>query len=738
MKNFQLILSVCLMIILVSSTIFSQAVGDFGSKATGNWGTDATNWVTYTITGWDGTAGGAPTTADNVWIRAGHTVTAEAVGKVCNNLTVEGNATLVTSAASGANNITLSGTSLTLQANSTYKLGGTSSAFGTVWTNVSVDNASTVEFNGTQSALPMTSGTITFGNLNWYASNTVSLAQSANVLQLVVNGNLAIGSSSTSTSKIRGATTNYAGTITHTVYGNLTINTAFSSSHQGLSLVNAAPSPANVTFDVKGDVYVKSGKISMEEASGSTTPTSKLTVGGNLIVGDGGATAAILQFGTNAANVGTAIVDLKGNVTVASNGSIAKNAGGGGTFSFNLIGISVQNWTGAFPLAFTSTVCNLVVNNANGITIGNDVTVNSGVTLTLTNGKVTLGSNNIIISGSLSGASASNYVVATGSGELRKTFTADGSFTYPVGDASNYSPVTLTLNGAGYSSAYVGVKLNNIKHALNTSSTDYLNRYWTVTASGVTGGSYNADFVYVDGDVAGTETNLALGQYNGIQWIVVGSNNAGTNTLSATGLTSFSDFTGGEAGALPVQLASFVGNVVGNNAQLEWQTISEINNYGFNVQRYDAISKSYNNVGFVAGKGIPCTYTYEDKNVSGSLEYRLEQIDNNGLTSYFGPIMLNPNSVGSDAVPAVFALNQNYPNPFNPSTIINYQLAIDNYTTLKVYNLIGKEVATLVNGNQSAGSHQVTFDGSALTSGVYFYKLQSGSSVEVKKLTLVK
>jgi flagellar hook assembly protein FlgD len=100
--------------------------------------------------------------------------------------------------------------------------------------------------------------------------------------------------------------------------------------------------------------------------------------------------------------------------------------------------------------------------------------------------------------------------------------------------------------------------------------------------------------------------------------------------------------------------------------------------------------------------------------------------------------MLNPNSVKDEVEPAVFKINQNYPNPFNPSTVINYQLAVDNYTTLKIYNILGKEVTTLVNGNVTAGSHQVTFDGSQLSNGIYFYKLQSGSNVEVKKLTLVK
>jgi hypothetical protein len=149
--------------------------------------------------------------------------------------------------------------------------------------------------------------------------------------------------------------------------------------------------------------------------------------------------------------------------------------------------------------------------------------------------------------------------------------------------------------------------------------------------------------------------------------------------------------------------------------------------------------------GFVGGKGTtlePQSYSFIDENVSGSVEYRLEQIDNNGLKNYYGPIFLNPNSVDDNSAPAVFALNQNYPNPFNPSTKISFSLANPGYTTLKVYNLTGKKVETLVDGNMTAGSHQVTFDGSSvsggLSSGMYFYRLQSGSSVEVKKLMLVK
>jgi hypothetical protein len=89
-------------------------------------------------------------------------------------------------------------------------------------------------------------------------------------------------------------------------------------------------------------------------------------------------------------------------------------------------------------------------------------------------------------------------------------------------------------------------------------------------------------------------------------------------------------------------------------------------------------------------------------------------------------------------MPRVFALNQNYPNPFNPTTQISYNIPKESYVSLKVYNLIGQEVATLVSGNQIAGMHDVSFDASHLSSGVYMYRLQAGTSVDVKRMLLLK
>ena len=89
-------------------------------------------------------------------------------------------------------------------------------------------------------------------------------------------------------------------------------------------------------------------------------------------------------------------------------------------------------------------------------------------------------------------------------------------------------------------------------------------------------------------------------------------------------------------------------------------------------------------------------------------------------------------------LPMSYALEQNYPNPFNPATVISYQLAVNSFVTVKVYDELGREVARLVNGDQSAGSHAVRWDGENFSSGVYFYELNAGSFHDVRKMMLMK
>jgi len=141
------------------------------------------------------------------------------------------------------------------------------------------------------------------------------------------------------------------------------------------------------------------------------------------------------------------------------------------------------------------------------------------------------------------------------------------------------------------------------------------------------------------------------------------------------------------------------------------------------------------NIAFVEGYGTTTethNYSYVDANLTaGKYLYRLKQIDFNGQYEYSDVVEV-------ELIPVQYALFQNYPNPFNPSTKITYTIPELSFITLKVYDVLGKEIATLVNEEKPAGNYEVEFDSSELTSGIYFYRLQAGSFVETKKMILLK
>lgn len=185
---------------------------------------------------------------------------------------------------------------------------------------------------------------------------------------------------------------------------------------------------------------------------------------------------------------------------------------------------------------------------------------------------------------------------------------------------------------------------------------------------------------------------------------------------------------------VPVEFASFSAITDKNDVLLSWVTATETNNRGFEVQR--KTSGEYETISFVDGKGTTTeiqNYLFRDKNLQpGTYTYRLKQLDYDGSYAYSNEV-----ETGIDQ-PSVYYLAQNYPNPFNPSTTINYSLPTDGFVTLKIYNLLGMEVSTLVNDYQQAGTFDVVFDGSNLASGVYYYTLQAGDFTSTKKLMLMK
>lgn len=191
---------------------------------------------------------------------------------------------------------------------------------------------------------------------------------------------------------------------------------------------------------------------------------------------------------------------------------------------------------------------------------------------------------------------------------------------------------------------------------------------------------------------------------------------------------------------LPVELSSFVSSVNGRDVSLNWTTSSELNNYGFDIERSVNFGQ-WSKVGFVTGHGTssnPNSYSYSDRGLnSGKYNYRLKQADFNGNYTYYD--LNNEISIG---VPSKFSLSQNYPNPFNPSTKINYEIPYDGKVSLKVYDMTGKEVLTLVNDFQTAGSYSVNFSSlsetTGLSSGVYVYRITSGNFSQSKKMILAK
>ena len=143
------------------------------------------------------------------------------------------------------------------------------------------------------------------------------------------------------------------------------------------------------------------------------------------------------------------------------------------------------------------------------------------------------------------------------------------------------------------------------------------------------------------------------------------------------------------------------------------------------------------NIGFVEGKGTTTemsSYTFSDnQKLGGEYQYSIEQIDYDGTKTLIASKVVNViTSVQS------YLLNQNYPNPFNPSTTIQFSLPAKEFVTLKIYDVLGKEITTLVNEELNAGSYKNDWNASNLSSGVYFYRLQAGKFSQTRKLTLVK
>jgi photosystem II stability/assembly factor-like uncharacterized protein len=192
---------------------------------------------------------------------------------------------------------------------------------------------------------------------------------------------------------------------------------------------------------------------------------------------------------------------------------------------------------------------------------------------------------------------------------------------------------------------------------------------------------------------------------------------------------------------IPVELTSFTASVQEKNVLLNWNTATETNNRGFEVQRSETKGE-WMSIGFVAGNGTttePKNYSFTDNNITtGKYAYRLQQIDYDGTFEYSNVI-----EIDVSITPQVFSLEQNYPNPFNPVTTISYTLPSESYVTVSIYSLTGEKVAELVNSVKQAGYHATSWEAVNFSTGMYFYTLNANSIDgkdfhSVKKMLFVK
>lgn len=760
MNRFLRSVVVFILFLAFANHCFSADITSNGSGG-GTWATGST-W----------TGGVAPTSGDNAVIANGDIVTLGANGSIT-NCTVNTGGTLDASSFT----LTVSGT-FTLQSSATFKQGGTVTA--PPGAARSFDNASNFIFNGSQTSI---SSYFTFGNLTWSSSSSA-----APLGALTINGNLTLlncnefrGTSSGAKSHtvagnvvidgsaavLVGPNGSSAGSSTWSITGNVT--TQNSGILRGVNTL--APVSASSVYNIGGGL-TNNGSIQIGSGSGPFTINfngiSSQSVTGNSLgtvtnITVNNSAGVTLGVGTDPTVTGTLTL-TSGTLTNSSatltlgNGSTISRSGGSLSTAPSVTSVNVT-YTGSSSVttgseipASSTALSDLTINNSAGVVLNASATVNGN--LVFTNGKITLGSNNLTLGGgssTITGASSSNYVVTNTTGYLIQNVGAS-NVTFPVGTSSTYNPVILNNSGGTVDNYSVRIAGST---ADVSDATKVVGDQWTVNEATGSGSNVTATFQWNAGEegssFGGSRSSAQIGKYSGsgTVWNTVGTTISGSgpytavNTSALTATFSNSRFTVGLPAALPVELTSFSAAAHNSEVELVWSTATEVNNYGFEVERktvnneQSTINK-WEKLGFVEGHGTsnaPQNYSFTDGSARvGKYSYRLKQIDRDGKVEYHKAV-----EVTIGVTPNTVWLDNNYPNPFNPSTRISFVLGTTGYASLKVYNLLGQEVATLANGLFNAGEVQEsTFDATEYSSGIYYYELKSGDRTEMKKMLLLK
>lgn len=515
--------------------------------------------------------------------------------------------------------------------------------------------------------------------------------------------------------------------------------------------------------------------------------TGGIVINGNVLVdGASGKFRCETRSPAGAANSFVAhTATIKGNITVNTAGGVIDfRAGSNGSGTGNGCNITLSG-TGTTTISLQSTVYGSTLEEFNGITVnktgGAKVVLSSGnlfmsnnstvgaTVLTMTSGNIETGSNiwaNLSTSsGGVTGASGTSYIIGT----LGRGMSTSAATTrkFEVGTSTGYRFINIHSTGLLVSGSFITVTMK--EENANTGSSTFAGgidkvssaRYYQVNSyvgTTMAAASVSADIFapsYLDNDGVGTgNTDLRVAYSTDARatWTGIAQTTAHTTaptttpttitpdalvsavSLSTSAYVALANVTSG-VNPLPVELSRFTARTVNGVVLLEWSTATEVNNAGFDVEK--RMNGIWSKIGFVEGNGTtnaPKSYRYTDAASNGTVSYRLKQIDRDGASVYSNVVEVT----GNRAVTSLEIVG-NYPNPFNPSTSIRFTVPADGHAVVKVYNVIGREVATVFNGPAKAGvQNTAEFSAVSLSTGIYFSRLEFNGKNVIGKMILMK
>ncbi len=538
------------------------------------------------------------------------------------------------------------------------------------------------------------------------------------------------------------STLEYAGSVAQT---STSVELPSSGGPNNLTINNSSGVTLGGNATINGTLYMQAGNLAV--GSNTLTINSAGIVYCNTSVISGAGTFTLSSGAT--LHIGSA----DGITSSGSTGNIQttnRNFNSGASYYYD--GSLAQHTGNGLPSTISAA---LSVSQSYGLTLDASTTA---ATVDLANGKLTLGSNNLTCSdfpfNALEGDyTRSTWVVTNGSGSVNYSIGASTSKVLPIGTSTAYAPVTITNNNVSTDnfSALVSSDASG-----SNSGADRVKLLWTIGRAGSS--NYTPAFTWPS-SVEGATFSLNRATYDQLYDVSnttssIASTLSGSDPFTLTAnsfVNSNTSYTiGNNASALPVELTSFSALVQNKTVDLTWQTATEVNNYGFEVERtshrpspykgegvpIDRDGRGWVKVGFVNGSGnsnSPKEYSFMDKTASSGLYvYRLKQIDNDGKYTYSKEVEV---ALG---MPTEFSLAQNYPNPFNPTTSLQYAVSSKQFVTIKVFDMLGREVAVLVNGEKEPGTYIAEFSTTGLASGMYIYRMQAGGFVQTKKMVILK